>query len=224
MCGRFTLATTAEQIHSTYGLQVHDVAPRFNIAPTQPILTILDDGGRIQMQNLLWGLIPGWATDRRIASKCFNARSETVLTKPAFATPLQTRRCVIPMSGFYEWTEKGKRAWHISADSEGLLSVAGVWDEWEGPEGKLLTCSMLTRAANERMAPYHDRMPLFLQGEQWREWIEPGSMSEGQLERFTGLEGPELSIHEVSLRVNNVAEDEATLIDPIEPLQGVLGF
>ena len=222
MCGRFTLATTADQIHSTYGLSIPEPEPRFNIAPTQPVKALLDDAGALQMHDYLWGLIPSWSTDRRIASKCFNARSETVLTKPAFAVPMQKKRCVIPMSGFYEWTEKGKRAWFISADT-GLLSTAGIWEAWQGPEGLLYTCSMLTRAANDQMAPYHDRMPLFLGSSQWNQWLEPGPITQGQLDYFND-EAPELAIHEVSLRVNDVSKDDPSLIDPIEPIQGTLGF
>jgi len=223
MCGRFTLATTADQIHTTYGLSIQGLEPRYNIAPTQLVNVVLDECGVRQMQDFSWGLIPSWATDRRIASKCFNARAETVLTKPAFAKPVQQHRCVIPMSGFYEWTEKGKRAWYISPD-EGLLSAAGIWESWDGPEGPRLTCSIITKAATDQIAPYHDRMPLFLKQESLIGWLKSGPMTQEELDYFVKLGSPDLGIHEVSLRVNNVADNDPSLTDPIVPLQGTLGF
>ena len=152
------------------------LAPRYNIAPTQEILTVrsASDGGRYA-SLMKWGFVPHWAKDASIGSRMINARSETVHEKPAFRQAIKTRRCIVPASGFYEWStgEHGKIPHYITMRDDSPLPFAGIWKSWKDLDGQAVeTCAILTTSANSLMAPIHDRMPVILHPAEFDLWLD----------------------------------------------------
>jgi putative SOS response-associated peptidase YedK len=177
MCGRITLRATPEKIAGLFGVSKLDYSPRFNIAPTQEVLTVRSSQQGRELVPLRWGLIPSWAKDKKIGAALINARAETVAEKPAFRSAFKHRRCLIPCDGFFEWSrrEGGTKVPHyITLRDGGLFAFAGLWEEWEpAEEGKCVSsCTIITTEANELVRPLHDRMPVIL---------EPGITTSGWL-------------------------------------------
>lgn len=177
MCGRFTLRQGAEDVARTFAVQtvLFEPEPRFNIAPTQTIGVVHEEGGPRTLDGFTWGLVPSWAKDPDIGSRMINARAETLAEKPAFRAPLARRRCIIPADGFYEWKKEGpdRGPFHFTAPDGGLMALAGLWDEWRRPDGTpLRTCTIITTAPNGVVGPVHGRMPAVLLPEAVRPWLD----------------------------------------------------
>lgn len=169
MCGRFTLGISLEELMLRYMLEeipdYIDYRPHYNIAPTQQIMAVIHDGSQRRAGTLRWGLVPHWAKDLSIGSRMINARSETVLDKPAFRESFLRKRCLIPADGFYEWLkeEDGTKTPYRIIPRTGLFSFAGLYDTWMDPEGqRVSTCTILTTSPNTLMSRIHDRMPVIL--------------------------------------------------------------
>lgn len=169
MCSRYFLDADGNVIAYTFQVPVHErIRKRFNIAPTQnaPVVRARREGVGREVAILRWGLVPFWANDPSIGQRLVNARSETVRAKPAFRDAFRNRRCVIPASGFYEWTGEPKwRVPHaITVAGRPLVGLAGLWERWKGADAAPLeTFTILTTAANAFVAPMHDRMPAILE-------------------------------------------------------------
>lgn len=155
-------------------------APRYNIAPTQPVPVIRlappPDPPERQLAVLRWGLIPHWAKDAAIGNRMINARAETVAEKPAFRGPLRRKRCLVVADGFYEWQKvgRGKQPYFIHRQDDRPFAFAGLWDAWEGPDHSLVeSCTLLTTTPNLLVTPIHDRMPLVLPAEHYAGWLDP---------------------------------------------------
>lgn len=177
MCGRFTLARLPRLLLEFLGIEPPPPEPRYNIAPTQPVLAVVDDrhGGGLALQALHWGFVPFWARDKKMAGRMINARLETAADKPSFRAAFRYRRCLVPATGFYEWQKQaGKRVPHhfAPADPETPLVMAGLWEDWERNGEHLRSLAILTTAANADMAPVHDRMPVILPPATWRDWLD----------------------------------------------------
>lgn len=245
MCGRFALSVPPEVLAEQYDLPLESAsasvaAPRYNIAPTQSVAAVRiapqDDGeqaavgeagrkkgpGR-ELVALHWGLLPFWAKDRSMAARMINARSETVAEKPAFRSAFQHRRCIIPASGFFEWQKRpdDKQPYFIHpADGAPLLHLAGLWERWTPKQGdgrSVESCAILTRAANETMAPLHDRMPVTLRPEDHAAWLDPGERDKQKLNAIiTQPPATQLAFYPVSREVNSPRKDEASLLEAIE--------
>jgi putative SOS response-associated peptidase YedK len=217
MCGRFTLRTPADEIAREFQLvTVPTIVPRYNIAPSQPLLAIRrHDAGR-QPALLRWGLIPRWANDPKIAYQLINARSETVAEKPAFRDAFKKRRCLIPADGFYEWKKlgKAKQPYHIHRQDGRLFAFAGLWERWQAPGSEPIeSCTILTTVANTLVADVHDRMPVMLLPEQYDAWLDPARSVE-QLRELVGPYPAELLAKQpVSPRVNNPKVDDPGCLD-----------
>ena len=143
MCGRFTLFASPSEVASFFGLAEEPVlAPRYNVAPTQPVglVRVNAHNGELEWALTVWGLIPSWSKDPSIGARMINARSETVSEKPSFRAAFKRRRCLVPISGFYEWQKQGKtkQPFYIAAESGDPLAVAGLWEYWEGADGSAL--------------------------------------------------------------------------------------
>jgi putative SOS response-associated peptidase YedK len=178
MCGRFALTTPASTIAEIFKVDVlPDLLPRYNVAPTTEVLCVVQDEGKRELQSFRWGLIPGWAKDRKIAASTLNARADTVATKPAFRAAFKRRRLLVVADGFYEWQKDGKRKIPhlIQMDDGRPFGMAGLWERWTDPDsGEVLrTCSIVTTGPNELMGPIHDRMPVILPPETWDTWLDP---------------------------------------------------
>jgi putative SOS response-associated peptidase YedK len=183
MCGRLTLDIPIEQIIKIYGIARkidHDLSPRYNVTPSQNIPIVRQDAdGSRELAFVRWGLIPPWAKDISIGYKLINARAEKVSEKPSFRSAFKRRRCVIPAGGFYEWQATDgprKKPWLIRVADGGPMSLAGLWEHWEGADGQVIeSCSILTTSANELMALIHDRMPVILPGpDDVGVWLDAG--------------------------------------------------
>ena len=235
MCGRFVSTANPERIASYFGAEadVETLGENFNVAPTQDIYGVVTGpDGVVRVQAFHWGLIPSWAKDRKIGSKMINARSETLAEKPAFKGLLAKKRCLIPMDGFYEW-KAGAADGPLNAKGQPLkqpmfihrldgepMAVAGLWTAWKDKDdlgGRWLqSATVVTTSANETMQPVHDRMPVIIPASRWAEWLDPSnqdiaSISDLFTERNEGI----LTMHPVSTDVNNVRNNDPTLIDPV---------
>ncbi len=177
MCGRYVVAYDPQTLVS--GFSVTRVTPfprRWNVTPQSPVPVVFDtrEGERVA-ELMRWGLVPHWAKDASIGHKLNNARAEGLFDKPSFRQAARRRRCLLPASGFYEWqtTPAGKQPWYISARSGEPLAMAGLFEAWRPSESEewLLTCCVITVAANELMAPVHDRMPALLAPGDWAAWL-----------------------------------------------------
>ena len=218
MCGRFALYTPAEAVVRLFRLDgAPDLSPRYNIAPTQPVVAIRPgEGGGREARMLRWGLVPFWAKDPSIGSRMINARGETVAEKPAFRQAFRRRRCLIPADGFYEWQKVpgGKQPWYISARDEVPLAFAGLWERWDkrGTEAPVETCTIVTTAANATLLPLHDRMPVILGAADWDAWLDDAASSTLLRDLIRPAPDNLLSARPVSRRVNRPVNDGPELI------------
>jgi putative SOS response-associated peptidase YedK len=244
MCGRFVSTAGPDRIAAYFDAVLpteavaESLGENFNVAPTQDIYAVVGEGeGGARVDAFHWGLVPSWAKDRKIGSKMINARGETVAQKPAFKRLLRAKRCIVPMDGFYEWTagveggpvnSKGKPLkqpmFIHRADGE-PLAVAGLWSVWKDPtdaEGRFLhSATVITTAANDTMRPVHDRMPVILPADRWAEWLDPANEDLDSLQSMlVGCPDELLTMHAVSTEVNNVRNNGAGLVDPIDPPVG----
>ena len=216
MCGRFTNKLTWEQIHRLYQLTLDapmNLRPRYNIAPTQDVLTIVAGEGGRRAATMRWGLVPFWAGEIPKAST-FNARAEGIADKPMWRDPFRKRRCIVLADGFYEWTGKSTdRQPHYFTRADGQpLSFAGLWDRNTALD--LVSCAIVVTGANKQMRPYHDRMPVLLEMNDIDRWLAEPDAS------LLKPSKAELSIHPVSKAVNNVRNDGPDLVEPVG--QGLL--
>ena len=174
MCGRFNFLTHMEELRGRFGIKKFDfeVNPRYNIAPSQKIATIIQDD-EIKLVGMRWGLIPFWSKEPK--SGPINARSETVMEKPTFKAPFKQRRCLIPADGFYEWQKKKegpKQPYYIHMKDKKPFALAGIWDIWKNPDGgKIESCSILTTEPNEVVKPIHKRMPVIVEPKKFDTWL-----------------------------------------------------
>jgi putative SOS response-associated peptidase YedK len=182
MCGRYALtsppAVIAERFHL---LWTPEVEPHYNIAPSQAIPVVRETGQGRELALLKWGLIPWWAEDAHIGAKLVNARAETLADKPAFRYAYRRRHCLVPADAFYEWkpVEGRKQPYCIRLRDHGLFGMAGLWERWQAPDGRLVeSCTIVTVDANAVVAPLHDRMPLILAPQDYDAWLaaETGSL------------------------------------------------
>ncbi len=163
-------------------LDADDTPPNPNVAPTEPVHSVLERQERRALVTLRWGLIPSWASDRRIANRLINARGETLTDRPAFRDAFQRRRCLIPANGYYEWQREadGSRTpYLLTCADRPILAFAGLWDVWRDPsvpDAPLVrTCTILTTKADPRISWLHDRMPVILPPQVWDEWLDRGN-------------------------------------------------
>ena len=226
MCGRFTLITPAETIAEQFQLpEVPALAPRYNIAPTQPVAAVRQrqgNGGR-ELILLHWGLVPFWAKDPGIGSRMINARSETVAQKPAFRAAFRRRRCLVLADGFYEWQrlERGKQPFYIRLGDESLFALAGLWEHWEGPDETTIdSCTLLTTEANDLVRPVHNRMPVILHPNDYDLWLDPGVQEAELLQPLLSPYPSEgMLAYPISRWVNKPSNDGPQCIEPL-PQQG----
>ncbi len=211
MCGRYTL-TSPDELVQEFGLGElpFDLAPRYNIAPTQEAPVVV--GGQVRELRLFhWGLVPQWAKDTRGGARLINARSETVHDKPSFREAFARRRCLICADGFYEWKRGGKRPvpHYMRRVGGGVIAFAGVWERYQLPDGRpYFSYAAMTTGANGLMAPIHDRMPVIIDRADYDRWLDPSIRERAPLDDL--LRPPAeagFEMRQVSERVNSVAND-----------------
>ncbi len=222
MCGRITLRTLPQSFAEfMVGLKFPEVQPRYNIAPTQPILCVLNENQQPACVEFSWGLIPSWEKDPAHARRHFNARSETAEEKPSFRAAFKKRRCAILADGFYEWstTGKTKMPFHMTRADAGLLWFAGLWEPGDNSVGPGNTCTILTTSANDFMIPLHHRMPVILGQHDVPKWIDETNADTDQLKSMLKPCAEDLlTKRQVSQHVNNARhQGPECLSDPPPP-------
>ncbi|WP_188207158.1 SOS response-associated peptidase [Alkalibacillus aidingensis] len=219
MCGRFTLTIGESFLKERFAV-TSDVNwdPSYNIAPTQNVLAVVNDGENNRLGQMSWGLIPAWAKDTSMRSKMINARLETADEKPSFKRLLSRRRCLILADSFYEWKKEDgkKQPVRIFSADQDLFSFAGLWDRWQGPEGELVTCTILTKEANQDMASVHHRMPVILPKDYEQEWMVQESKEPAEIKSWVqGLPDLKLNHYEVSTYVNSPRNNDEKCIENV---------
>lgn len=223
MCGRFSLYTDLEQIKEQFDVQVgiseEDYSPSYNIAPSQSILAIINDGANNRMGHLKWGLIPSWSNDEKIGYKMINARSETVDEKPSYRNAFIQRRCILPMNSFYEWIakEKEKIPMLIKMKNNELFAVAGIWETWKKENGETInSCTILTTEANALVKTIHDRMPVILPPERMQNWLDPSLRDKDSLKAMLSpFESTLMEAYPVSKEVNTPKNNYVGLLNSL---------
>ncbi len=215
---------TWAEIVALYNLTIqappHNIPPRYNVCPTDPVDVVRERDGQRELVQMRWGLVPRWWSKplKELRAATFNARAETVETKPFFRDAFKRNRCLIPVSGYYEWqdTPTGKQPGYFTAsDGSPGLTAAGLWDSWKNPETgqPLLSCTMIITEPSAFVADVHDRMPVLLSQDQFEPWLsgEPG------LYFFKPAANDLLQKWPVSRRVNSskAPADDASLIEKV---------
>ena len=228
MCGRFQLKL-AEEWLGDLGLEMPDLPPRYNVAPTQEVLAVREETGRREAALLKWGLVPHWADDPAVGGRLINARAESVARKPAFRDPFKSQRCLVPADGFYEWRRVGraKDPFLFRMRDGKTFAFAGVWDRWVRKRGRIDSCAVLTTAANEVVTPVHDRMPVILERDASDLWLDPKARPEDLHALLRPFPAERMEAVPVSPRVNKVDVDDAECERPLAqappvPVQGTL--
>lgn len=220
MCGRFYLDAEREYIEQAFDVDLGnlDLVPRYNIAPSQPILTITQDSQGRHAQYMRWGLIPAWSKGVDARYSMINARIESIHEKPAYKRPFKRTRCLIPASGFYEWqkTIQGKQPFCIAHKDGDLLALAGIWDTWKGEGDPVHSCSIVTTTANEDVKDIHERMPVALAAKDHVPWLDSDNQNVEDLrQRLASRTDIEFSAWPISQAVNKPTHDEPDLIKAI---------
>ncbi|MGW8317986.1 MAG: SOS response-associated peptidase [Candidatus Promineifilaceae bacterium] len=222
MCGRFTLVAPGEAVAQLFELpQVPSLAPRYNIAPTQPVaaVRVSSQTGERELTYFHWGLIPRWAKDPSIGSRMINARAETAAEKPSFRAAFKYRRCLVPADGFYEWQKVDGQKQPIRAQmGDGrVFAIAGLWEHWQSPDGsEIESCTLLTTDANELLRPVHNRMPVILAPEDFALWLDPGAQHPGEVQPLLRPYPSEaMRYYPVSTHVNSPYNEDPRCIEPL---------
>lgn len=235
MCGRFTLRSI-DRLKARFTSPVWAefsslpaLAPRYNIAPTQEVLTITRSQKDAELNLMTWGLIPSWSKE---PAGFINARAETLESKRSFRESFERRRCLVPADGFYEWHRNGKskQPFYFQLNNETPFAFAAIWDEWRDFKAdygspSITSCSIITTRPNELLAKIHDRMPVILPAEAYDIWLNENSRPEELKEWLLPFPAEEMKSFPVSQRVNHAKVEDPELVEPVEveeAAQGVL--
>ena len=221
MCGRFTQMMSWSQVHELYRHKEPaapvGLAARYNGAPTQDFAACrLDKDGRRTVVKLRWGLVPSWAKDVRIGFRLINARSETVHSKPSFASAFRSRRCLVPANGWFEWRKEGrnKQPYFLALADGSPLSFAGLWERWSSPADARETFTIVTTAASPGLADIHHRQPAIVDPARFGDWLDPTSSVSSLLDLVREPYAGPYEKRPVSTRVNNVRHNYPEILEP----------
>ena len=202
---------------------VVEMMPRYNIAPTQRIPVIRNDGEKNNLTMMRWGLVPFWAKEINSRYAMINARDDKILETRSYSGPFKTKRCLIPATGFYEWKKgpaKAKQPMLIRLKTDDLFAFAGIWEQWQDKanpnNGPVFSCSIITTSPNALMEPIHDRMPVILPEDLYLDWMNPANQDIGYLKEMLLPFAPRLmEAFPVSELVGNVRNDGPELIEAL---------
>lgn len=220
MCGRFAITLPADAMAQLFGaVPANDLpdVPNFNVCPTNDIHAITSDGDTRRLVSLRWGFLPHWYKTPTDGPLLINARAESVAEKPAFRAAARERRCLIPASGFYEWTKDAggdRLPWYITDAGEAPLAFAGIWQSWDKGETPMATCAIVTTEANTAMSAIHHRMPVLVPPGDWALWL--GEAGHGAATLMHAPPEDALRFWRVDPRVNSNRASGPDLIEPIE--------
>jgi len=215
MCGRFTFTSSKSTVQTHYGLsEAPDLPTSYNIPPSFNIPIVRNNHGK-EIALCHWGFIPHWAKDKKLQPA--NARADTVAKKPMFRDAFKNRRCLIPANGYYEWqVQDGRKQPYFirpkKADmfaENDLFSIAGIWSQWDSPEGTIESCALITTDANPDIQDIHDRMPVIIDPDDYDKWLKSGG--EEMLRPYGGF----MEFWPVSTKVNSPRNQGLELIQPV---------
>ena len=227
MCGRYSITTALGDLWTRFPLRDENLAyqARFNIAPVDPVLTVIDEGDRGAGQQphgemLKWGLVPYNAKDAKSGAQLINVRAETAARNYSFRVHMERRRCLIVADGFYEWRKEGKARYpfRFVLGDGAPFAFAGIWDEWRSSDTDVVlrTCSILTTEANALVARVHDRMPVILRPEDEDRWVDASTRDPNDLAKLLAPSpASEMDAFAVSTAVNSARNDVPECIAPI---------
>jgi putative SOS response-associated peptidase YedK len=229
MCGRFLLLAPVEALRRLFGVaDSPNLMARYNIAPTQEtaVVRLKPGGGGRELVLLRWGLVPSWAKDPATGANLINARADTVAVKPSFRAAFQTRRCLVPADGFYEWqapvSGKGAKQPYLirrraEDPTQGTFAFAGLWEHWQQGAGQAIeSFAIVTTDANAALKPIHHRMPVVVEARDYAAWLDPENKRAGGL--LKPAPDDALVAVPISTRVNSVASDDAGVVEPLAAL------
>lgn len=219
MCGRYVLVSPTSSLVEAFSItELPNLMPRYNITPTTPVLVLVDE--KRHVRHMRWGLIPSWVKDPNDFTLLINARSETVATKPSFRNAFRRRRCIVPADGFYEWLRRDgqKQPFFLSRADGAMMAMAAIWEVWMGPDGEEMeSVALLTTAANDDLAPIHDRMPVILEATCYDRWLStPETQTDALTDLFDPAPAGTLTRQAVSTRVNSARNEGVELLEPVE--------
>ncbi len=222
MCGRFVqlpLRFPGDLSAPHLASELANLMPRYNLAPTQRAAVILDNDDQLAVRRLRWGLLPFWVKDLKQSYSTFNARIETVATKPAFRAAFKARRCIIPMAGYYEWRQVGKvkQPYFIARADGHDLFVAGLWEPRHPlqDDDEAGSCTVITTVSDGEAATIHDRMPVFIPADLVEEYLR--ATPDEAMALMMAAPVPDLMVRPVSRRVNAARDDDPGLLEPFRP-------
>ena len=219
MCGRFALTLPDDAMASLFDAVLSNdlpARPSYNICPTNMVHSVTSSDGQRRLRPMRWGFLPHWYKTENGGPLLINARAETIAEKPAFKAAARERRCLIPASGFYEWTkdEDDKRLpWYIHPAKGDVLAFAGVWQDWERDGKAHTTCAIVTTEANAQMSRIHHRMPVILAPDDWAKWL--GEQGKGAAALMRAAPEDALAFYRVDPAVNSNRASGPELIAPI---------
>ena len=220
MCGRFTLKNPERVRLSDFDYyDLNNLIPRYNIAPSQDVLTVLEREATREGRLLQWGLIPSWSNEPK---GIINARVETIDEKPSFKESFERRRCLILADGFYEWERNGKisQPYYFQLKNQIPFAFAGIWDRWRRDDRSITSCAIITTTANELLAKIHTRMPVILRPESYDLWLNEQSRAADLKELLVPFPPDQMMSHAVSYEVNDPKVDDERLLRQVEPHVG----
>lgn len=222
MCGRLVIYSPSERYAGLFGVTANfALSPRYNIPPTFeiPACRVSPQGER-EMMLMRWGLVPRWSKGPDSRFSMFNARSETVHEKPAYRSAFKNQRCLIPVDGFYEWSQSnGKQPYFIHRRDNTPMVFAGLWDYWQGKDGNSIdSCTIIVTKANDEMQSIHDRMPVILDPRLFDDWLDPQNHAVDELsDMLQPYASGDLESYPVSRDVNTPRNDNPDLLNKLAP-------
>ncbi len=220
MCGRFSITLPSDAMAQLFAASpANDLpnVPNFNVCPTTQIHVVLGESATSRrLVSMRWGFIPEWYKAPTDGPLLINARAETIAEKPAFGAACRSRRCLIPVSGFYEWTKDAQGVrwpWYIQGPE--TLAFAGIWQEWGPVDARVATCAIVTTGANDTMSRIHHRMPVIVDPQDWALWL--GEAGHGAANLMAAASEDLLHFHQVDRAVNSNRASGEALIAPLAP-------
>ena len=227
MCGRYVLKTTLQELQQKYGAVpegIFTIEENYNVAPSLHMPVIVQKGDQRKIDKYRWGLIPFWAKEINSGYSMINARAESLEQKKSYARPFKSKRCVVPVSGFYEWKKSnGEKIPHyITQNSSDLMNVAGLYEEWKPKkqgESPINSFTIITTDANDPVSELHDRMPAMLLDEELDIWLDPNNQDTTSLkDLLRPWPNDDISFYRVGQEVNNARNSGKQLIEPYRDL------
>jgi putative SOS response-associated peptidase YedK len=244
MCARYTLTSPILELEEEFEADLLPGfgmdGPRYNVAPTQDVMVVVESDRNRCLRPMKWGLIPAWAKDRSIGTQMINARSESVREKPAYRNLVRKQRCLIPTNGFFEWTDHRvpvsvaaqaslfdepanaptkviRQPFLIHLNDQEVFALAGLWDTWKAEEGEWIhSFTVLTTEPNDLVGKLHDRMPVIVRREDYSTWLDSRNhVSESLTELYQPFPSSGMAMHPVTTRMSNPRLDEPAFIEEV---------